>query len=213
MRGIAGAAALALALVGCGTEWWRLIPLDASVVPLSDESMLEAGGDDTVGDATHNFGYCNSESDCSKLGQHCDTKRTTCVDCMTDSDCKQLGASHCDNRNKCVQCVSLPIDTCGPGQICDETECFYSCPDGGGCPPFAPLCNTNSGRFVCASCLTNDDCADAAVPSYCKQSSGACTAYDQPIGPSPGPDASNALDASDVAAEAPWVGDAADGGG
>lgn len=215
MRGIAGATALALALVGCGTKLWLLIPLDASVGPLSDEGAFDAGAEAAGSDGPPPFIlYCDTESDCLQLGWHCDLNGHECVQCRGDPDCSKLPrATHCNFSSTCVECVSDPVDTCADaGKRCDVSNCFYPCfPDGGGCPAVAPLCNTNSGRFVCASCLTNDDCADAAVPGCCNHGMGTCGECDQ-LRP-PGPDASSVLDASDVAAEAPSIVDAADSGG
>ena len=202
---------LALAVGGCGTQWWKLIPMDAGAAPETDAGRSDVVPDAPGGDTPLSYGHCNSDSDCVELGWRCDPRMLLCVQCVDDTDCKDPTASRCDTRNTCVYCRSSPVDTCGPGMRCDVTDCFYSCADGGGCPAVAPFCNIS--RLVCASCLTNDDCADASVPSFCETTSGTCMESDIVVTQPPISDASSTFEAGDAAAETASVEDAAEGDG
>jgi hypothetical protein len=219
VSGLARAFCLAFVVGGCGTRWWQLIPIDASVGPDGDAGPSDVNVDAPGSDALVANGPCKSDSECVP-GWRCDPRMLWCVECVDDTDCKVPRASHCAANNTCVECVPERADTCGAGMRCDVNQCFYSCADGGGCPAVAPLCNTSFDRFVCASCLTNDDCADSAVPnSVCQTTSGPISAQcesDQTVVHPPGPDASSALDsgdASDDVAPDTWATDATDEGG
>ena len=194
MRGVASAAALALAAGGCGTETWFLFPFDASG-PQADE----VGSADASPDSPPLVG-CTQESDCAALlEKHCDLSHQTCVFCTEDSQCQdQTGAPFCSFDHKCVACRTEP-NTCGSDQVCQGTHCFYPCPDGGGCPASKPFCNTIQMRFVCVSCQNNCDCADAAVPSYCNTDVGECRVSDTPILCRPPTEEGGTLDSGDAA--------------
>jgi hypothetical protein len=213
VRGFAGAAALALALGGCGTETWLLFPLDldASIPPI-DQGITPVDANAEPGPKVE----CTQESDCMQLGQHCDVPHGVCVDCNVNADCKQkTQLPWCSpTQHLCMSCLSGVPETCGPGQVCLGNEhCFYPCPDGGGCPDVAPFCNTGQGRFVCASCRNNGDCADAAVPSFCDTMEGACRVLmDQTVVRPTVTDGGASPDSGDAAldVEMPDVADAGD---
>jgi hypothetical protein len=215
VRGIAGAAALALALGGCGAETWSLVPLvDATVAPTEDQ----AGGPEDAGPETSMRFGCTTDLDCVVLNRHCDTLNHACVQCVQHSDCQQqTQLPWCSPLlHQCVACLSFPTDTCGPDQGCQGIRCFYLCPDGGNCPSFKPFCNTSQSRFVCAACRNNCDCSDAAVQGVCDPGLGECNP-DQTIIRQPCTDGGASLDAGDAgdagdAAMDVAIGDAADAG-
>jgi hypothetical protein len=207
VRGVAGAAAIALALGGCGAETWFLRPLvDASVSPVEDQ----AGGPEDASPETSPAPFeCTTDLECTSLNQHCDTPRHECVPCVRHSDCQQqTKLPWCSPQHQCVACLSAPTDTCGPDQACLGTTCFYLCPDGGNCPTFKPFCNTSQSRFVCTACRNNDDCSDAAVMGVCDFGRGECNP-DQIIIRQPGTDGGASLDSGDAAMDV-VIGDAAD---
>jgi hypothetical protein len=211
VRGIAGAAALALAVGGCGAEPWFLLPLvDASVTPVEDQAV---GAEEASPEMSPQRFGCTTDPECIPLNRHCDTLNHVCVQCVQHSDCQQqTQLPWCSPQHQCVACLSAPTDTCGPEQACLGTRCFYLCPDGGNCPTFKPFCVTNQSRFVCAACRNRDDCSDAAVMGVCDFTLGVgeCNP-DQAINRQPGTDGGASLDSGDAATDVA-IGDAADAG-
>jgi Cys-rich repeat protein len=186
VRGAASALAVAFALSGCGTKVWDLDPvLDASVGDEADAG-IESSADVPLARG------CTTDFDCAQQSKKCDTENGQCVECVDDSQCTSPSSPHCKplHQDVCVQCV---IDShCGRGQVCQQTTCYFPCPDGGGCPASAPKCNLQRG--VCATCLTNQDCAAGEA---CQPASGTCVEGTM----LPGPDGDGATDSGDGTAE------------
>ncbi len=219
MRATAVALAIAVAVGGCGTQWWDLDPVaDSSASDAGSNPATDAGTDvqralactsdnecaqpfpqcDLLSDTlSHRCVECLDDGHCGP--EQCDPQSHQCVQCVDDSHCTQPFLHRCGLMHQCVECVLA--SHCRPGQICEVNQCVFTCPDGGGCPTFAPKCNPYQERFLCAECLTCDDCVGVAAGPVCDTNSGRCG---EANGSSRGcaPDAGGSPDSGDDAADA-----------
>ena len=170
-RRSAVAFSIACLLVGCGTQWWVLVPIaDDSGSPLIEASVDVASGvqPDAINPLIH---FCANDIDCEMYSQQCDVFESPqiCVPCVDDSHCTQPYLHRCSPFRQCVECVLSAH--CSAGQQCQGNRCIYPCADSTDCPMVLPKCNPI--RLICVSCLTNNDCM--AAGTVCDVTTGHCT--------------------------------------
>ena len=127
--------------------------------------------------------YCAGDSDCTAIGQYCETGTKLCAQCVKTKDCPSGG--HCLG-NRCVTftpcsskgdcstdpvcdpkrgvCVQCTADTdCPTGKFCTANKCVAAatCKDNGDCT--SGLCDSANNR-----------CIDCVIDSHCSGSNQHC---------------------------------------
>jgi hypothetical protein len=123
---------------------------------------------------------CNSESDCTSIGKHCDVSIHQCVDCVQMTDC--ASPNICLN-NSCVDPSSAMCTTDAqcmtPDTVCEATQCVPGCHRVGS-PVLCGLgqvCDTASGRCVAGNttCSGDNECTPPATICESQQCIPSCT--------------------------------------
>jgi len=112
---------------------------------------------------------CDSDNDCTPLGQLCDLTRGACFRCLQDTDCPET--QFCAANGECFQ------DVCTPARTYCEGPLLYECvANGSGSVQQACLstqaCATVGGQATCQDYL----CAPDSVGCVDAQSSYRCAA-------------------------------------